>query len=124
MATIVMREVRPGEVPKDGGTAVQEDAGRPVFHGNGPDDYVCVNCGNLLAEGMEATYMTRRVRVRCGRCSTVNVAVGRQGDPAAQAAAKPQQRLAVALVGGRSVAVQGGDPDERGVAHGGRGQVA
>lgn len=81
MATIVMREVRPGEVPKDGGTAVQEDAGRPVFHGNGPDDYVCVNCGNLLAEGMEATYMTRRVRVRCGRCSTVNVAVVDQGDP-------------------------------------------
>ena len=30
----------PGEVPLDGGTAVQEDADRPAFRGNGPDDYV------------------------------------------------------------------------------------
>ena len=38
-----------GEVPFDGGTAIQEDPDRPVFHGNGPDDYVCVECGNVLA---------------------------------------------------------------------------
>ena len=54
MATIPMREVRAGEVPRDGGTAIQEDADRPVFHGNGPDDYVCVECGNLLAAAMHA----------------------------------------------------------------------
>ena len=30
-----MRRIREGEVPYDGGTAVQEDAGRPVFRGNG-----------------------------------------------------------------------------------------
>ncbi len=70
-----MREVRPGEVPFDGGTAIQEDGGRPVLRGNGPDDYLCVRCGNLLAEGMHAMQMTKKVRVRCGRCSTVNVAV-------------------------------------------------
>ncbi len=81
MATIVMREIREGEVPKDGATALQENADRPVFHGNGPDNYVCVQCGNVLAEGMEATYMTRRVRVRCARCKTINVAVVDQGDP-------------------------------------------
>ena len=40
MATIPMREVREGEVPRDGGTALQEDPNRPVFRGNGPDDYV------------------------------------------------------------------------------------
>jgi phage FluMu protein Com len=68
-----MRRIQPGEVPRDGGTAVQEDPGRPVFHGNGSDDYVCAECGNLLASAMDAEYMTRRVRVRCGRCSTVNV---------------------------------------------------
>jgi phage FluMu protein Com len=81
VATIVMREIREGEVPKDGATALQENADRPVFHGNGPDNYVCVQCGNVLAEGMEATYMTRRVRVRCARCKTINVAVVDQGDP-------------------------------------------
>ena len=53
MATVVMREVRQGEVPYDGGTAIQEDPERPVFRGNGPDDYVCVTCGNLLATSMD-----------------------------------------------------------------------
>jgi phage FluMu protein Com len=80
MATIAMRQVREGEVPRDGGTAIQEDADRPVFHGNGPDDYVCVECGNLLAEAMDAAYMTKKVRVRCGRCRTVNVAVTDETD--------------------------------------------
>jgi phage FluMu protein Com len=75
MATVTMRRIRPGEVPFDGGTALQEDAARPVFRGNGPDDYVCVECGNLLAAGMQAMQMTKKVRVRCGRCATVNVAV-------------------------------------------------
>jgi ribosomal protein S27AE len=68
-----MREVGPGEVPIDGGTAVQDDPARPVFRGNGADDWMCVNCGNLLAAGMDAAYMTRRVRIRCGRCRTVNI---------------------------------------------------
>ena len=75
MATITMRQIREGEVPFDGGTAIQEDADRPVFHGNGADDYVCVVCGNILAVAMNPVQMTKKVRVRCGRCSTVNVAV-------------------------------------------------
>jgi phage FluMu protein Com len=75
MATITMRQVRAGEVPRDGGTARQEDPERPVFHGNGPDDYVCVECGNVLARAMHPVQMTKKVRVRCGRCATVNVAV-------------------------------------------------
>ena len=75
MATVTMREIREGEVPFDGGTALQEDPARPAFRGNGPDDYVCVRCGNVLAESMHAIQMTKKVRVRCGVCSTVNVAV-------------------------------------------------
>ncbi len=75
MATIVMRAIREGEVPFDGGTAIQEDPDRPAFLGNGPGDYVCVQCGNVLAQAMHPVQMTRKVRVRCGRCSTVNVAV-------------------------------------------------
>jgi ribosomal protein S27AE len=78
-----MREVREGEVPVDGGTARQEDPDRPVFHGNGPDDYVCVECGNVLATAMHPVQMTKKVRVRCGRCSIVNVSVidGYDGTP-------------------------------------------
>jgi hypothetical protein len=75
MAIVRMRAIRAGEVPFDGGTALQEDPARPAFCGNGPDDYVCVSCGNVLAESMHAMQMTKKVRVRCGVCSTVNVAV-------------------------------------------------
>ena len=75
MATVSMRRIREGEVPRDGGTAIQEDADRPVFHGNGPNDYVCVECSNVLAAAMDPAYMTKKVRVRCGRCGAVNVAV-------------------------------------------------
>jgi phage FluMu protein Com len=70
-----MQRVRPGSVPFDGGTAVQEDPDRPVFKGNGPNDYLCVECGNVLATAMDPEHMTFRVRVKCGRCRTVNVAV-------------------------------------------------
>ena len=78
-----MRQIRDGEVPRAGGTAIQEDADRPVFHGNGPDDYVCVACGNVLATAMSPEQMTKKVRVRCGRCATVNVSVidGYDGTP-------------------------------------------
>jgi len=59
----------------DGGTAVQEDPDRPAFAGNGPNDYVCVECGNVLAAAMDPMYMTKKVRVKCGRCKTVNVSI-------------------------------------------------
>ena len=36
---------------------------------------MCARCGNVLAESMHAIQMTKKVRVRCGVCSTVNVAV-------------------------------------------------
>jgi DNA-directed RNA polymerase subunit RPC12/RpoP len=75
MASVSMRRVREGEVPRDGGTAVQEDAARPVFSGNGPDDYVCVECGTVLAAAMHDIQMTLKVRIKCARCGTVNVAI-------------------------------------------------
>jgi phage FluMu protein Com len=84
MAVVPMRQIREGEVPFDGGTAIQEDPERPVFRGNGPDDYSCVQCGNILAEAMQPMQMTKKVRVRCGRCSTVNVAVTHDSDKPAR----------------------------------------
>jgi hypothetical protein len=75
MATVTMREIREGEVPRDGATAIQENPDRPVFRANGPDDYVCVSCGNVLATSVSMTQMTKKVRIRCGRCRTINVAV-------------------------------------------------
>jgi DNA-directed RNA polymerase subunit RPC12/RpoP len=74
MVVRTMRAVEPGEVPIDGGTAVQEQPDRPVFRGNGEFDYVCVRCGSLLAAGMDPRLMTRRVRVRCASCRTINIA--------------------------------------------------
>jgi DNA-directed RNA polymerase subunit RPC12/RpoP len=74
-----MRRPQAGEVPFDGGTAVQQDVSRPVFRGNGPYDYVCVECANVLAASMPPEYMSKKVRVRCARCQTVNVAVEEPG---------------------------------------------
>jgi phage FluMu protein Com len=76
-----MQHVRPGSVPFDAGTAVQDDPDRPVFTGNGQNDYVCVECGNVLAVAMDPDYMTFRVRVKCGRCKTVNVAENDERTP-------------------------------------------
>ena len=74
MASRTMRRIREGEVPYDGGTAVQEAVDRPVFRGNGEFDYLCAECGNVLAAGMAPEHMGRRVRIKCGRCRTVNIA--------------------------------------------------
>jgi DNA-directed RNA polymerase subunit RPC12/RpoP len=68
-----MRVLQGDEMPFDGGTAVQEHPDRPVFRGHGADDYLCASCGNVLAVGMAPEYMTKKVRIRCGRCRTVNV---------------------------------------------------
>jgi phage FluMu protein Com len=77
-----MRAVRPGAIPPDGGTAIQDDPARPVFRGNGPFDYACVTCGTLLATAMDPQYMSKRVRIRCASCRTVNVvAVDESVDP-------------------------------------------
>ncbi len=73
MAVRTMREVAPDEIPVDGGTARQEDPTRPVFRGHGTDDWVCARCGTVLAAGMDEQYMTRRVRIRCGNCRTINI---------------------------------------------------
>jgi hypothetical protein len=90
MAAKAMRHVVEGEVPPDGGTAVQEDPGRPVFRGNGPDDYVCVECGNVLAASMPPEYMNRKLRIRCGQCRTVNVAIEVEGIDYAAAFKRPR----------------------------------
>jgi phage FluMu protein Com len=75
MKQIAMRRVEPGEIPIDGGTAVQDDPARAVFTGNGPDDYVCVECGNVLAVSMPPEWMNRKLRIKCGRCKTINAAI-------------------------------------------------
>jgi DNA-directed RNA polymerase subunit RPC12/RpoP len=79
MAQIAMRRTEPGEIPPDGGTAVQMHPDRPVFSGHGADDYVCVECGNVLAVAMPPEYMNRKLRIRCARCRTVNVAIEVEG---------------------------------------------
>lgn len=83
-----MRAVEPQEIPVDGGTAVQESPDRPVFRGNGEFDYVCGTCASVLAAGMDPAYMTRRVRIRCARCRTVNIAA----ELSVQAARRPLRR--------------------------------
>jgi DNA-directed RNA polymerase subunit RPC12/RpoP len=75
MATIKMRAIHEGEIPFAAGTAVQDDPTRPAFNGTGPNDYVCSNCGNVLAHDMHPLQMNKKVRVKCAVCETINVAV-------------------------------------------------
>ena len=75
MATVRMREIREGEVPFDGGTAIQEEPDRPAFAATVPTTTSASAAANVLAASMHAMQMTKKVRVRCGVCSTVNVAV-------------------------------------------------
>jgi ribosomal protein S27AE len=75
MAELAMREVEPGEIPPNGGSALQDDPNRPVFYGVGENNYVCGNCGNLLAEHVSPAQMTIKVRVRCGKCASIQVAL-------------------------------------------------
>jgi DNA-directed RNA polymerase subunit RPC12/RpoP len=75
MALIAMRIADRSEIPPDGGTAVQENADRPVFKGTSGDDYACADCGNVLARSMAPEYMNRKVRIRCGRCGSINAAI-------------------------------------------------
>jgi hypothetical protein len=75
LSQLSMRRLREGEVPFAAGTALQEREDRPVFRGNGAFDYVCVECGNLLATAMDPGYMNHKVRIKCARCRTVNVPV-------------------------------------------------
>lgn len=82
-----MRAALEEEIPVDGGTAVQASVDRPVFRGNGDYNYVCVSCGSLLAVGMDPQFMTRRVRVRCARCRTVNISA----ELPVQAARRPRR---------------------------------
>jgi phage FluMu protein Com len=89
MGVLAMRLPEPGEVPRDGGTAVQEDPDRPVFRGNGGDDYVCVQCGNVLATAMPPEWMNRKLRIKCGRCKTVNVAIEIEGVDYSKAFGRP-----------------------------------
>ena len=98
MATITMREIRDGEIPFAAGTAVQEDASRPAFTGNGPDDYVCVKCGNVLAHDMHTIQMNVKLRIKCAVCETINVAV--QPDDAEPAGADASGGAGSAEAGG------------------------
>jgi phage FluMu protein Com len=91
MGRIAMRAVQPGEVPPDGGTAVQEHPDRPVVRGTGGDDYVCVTCGNVLAASLAPEYANRKFRVKCGRCRTVNVGIEVPGVDYTKAFAGPRR---------------------------------
>ena len=67
--------------PRTAGPRSRTTPTGPCSTATARDDYVCVTCGNVLAVAMHPLQMTKKVRVRCGRCWTVNVSVvdGYQG---------------------------------------------
>ena len=80
----------PGEVPLDGGTALQEDARPPGLQRQRARTTTSASSAATCSPpAMDPEYMTKRVRVKCGRCRTINVAVTDEspaGDPRQQRA--------------------------------------
>ena len=74
MARVTMRRVREGEVPPSGGTAIGRSTGR-CSRATGRTTTSAWGCGNVLAASMHEIQMTLKVRIRCARCRTVNVAI-------------------------------------------------
>ena len=63
-------------MPPDGGTALQDDPDRPVFRGNGPVRLrLRASAATCSRQAMSLEQMNKRVRIKCGRCRTINVAV-------------------------------------------------
>ena len=93
----------------------------------GPTTTSACECGNLLAEAMDAdVHDEARCACAAARCRTINVAVTDESEPTPRAlsgAAEREQRGAVPGVGGGAVAVDGGDAHERRMPHRGRREV-
>jgi hypothetical protein len=65
----VVLAVVPGHVP-EAVPLVPPAAGRPIFSGDGPLDYVCGRCGAVLGAGVHPGALAGLL-VRC-RCGAVN----------------------------------------------------
>lgn len=46
----------------------------PAFAGNGPDDYLCPKCGNVLAKSVTLSDLTRlqNAAIKCYKCGQVS----------------------------------------------------
>ena len=72
---MVMRRVREGEVPPDGAHRAPGRPRPPVFRGQRPVRLRLRRVRQRARASMGLEAMTKRVRIKCGRCKTVNVAV-------------------------------------------------
>ena len=73
---MVMRQIREGEVPPDGGTALQDDPDRPGLPRQRPLRLrLRASAATCSRPSMALEAMNKRVRIKCGRCRTINVAV-------------------------------------------------
>ena len=127
MATIVdAADPRRARCRATAARRIQEDPDRPVFHGNGPDDYVCVECGNVLAD-VDGPRVHDEARCASAAAaagpSTSRSPTSRNRGRSQRAPSSASERRAVPRVGGGAVAVERGDPDERRMAHRRRRQV-
>jgi hypothetical protein len=70
MGEVTMRVMPAGEVPSSGAILVVPEDGAPAFRGTGGTNFVCGECGALLAEGVNAHHWTN-IFIRC-RCGAMN----------------------------------------------------
>ena len=60
-----------GSAPENRSTQPPDNAG-PLFRGSGDTDYLCGNCGFVIASGMGPTQHVSVDRTICAACGTEN----------------------------------------------------
>jgi hypothetical protein len=70
MPTVELK-VTSANTPDTGGSSTPQGAG-PLFRGNGDTDYLCGNCGFVIASGMSATQRVPFDSATCPACGATN----------------------------------------------------
>jgi len=69
MPTISLKVTRQ---PSDGGDPGAPESGKPLFRGSGDTDYVCGNCGSVIAASMGPTQRVIIDAATCASCRAEN----------------------------------------------------
>ena len=69
MTTIALKVTGP---PREGGNDRRSPEAKPLFRGTGDTDYVCGNCGAVIALGMGPTQRVPFDSTTCSACGAEN----------------------------------------------------
>jgi hypothetical protein len=69
MPSVALRVTRP---PSEAADPPSAESSKPLFRGNGDTDYLCGNCGSVMAAGMAPNQHVIVDTARCSGCGAEN----------------------------------------------------